>query len=73
MVSNFDDSILTRRKFGVNEVTGNHSNILVHLANIAIRTGRKLRFDPVSVSFPGDEAANRLIDQPMRAPWRFQG
>jgi hypothetical protein len=43
----------------------------VHLANAAIRTGRKLRFDPVALRFIGDEYANRLVDQPMRAPWRL--
>jgi hypothetical protein len=30
-----------------------------------------LRFDPVAQRFIGDEGANRLVDQPMRAPWRL--
>ncbi len=42
-----------------------------HLANAAIRTGRKLKFDPVAQRFVGDEEANRLVDQPMRAPWHL--
>ncbi len=71
MLSDFNVSITTRRKFGLNEVSGNRSNMLVHLANAAIRTGRKLRFDPVSQRFTGDEQANRLADQPMRAPWHL--
>ena len=29
-----------------------------------------LRFDPKAQRFIDDEGANRLIDQPMRAPWR---
>jgi predicted dehydrogenase len=70
-VSNFDESIITRKPFGLNEVNGNRSNMLVHLANVAIRTGRKLRFDPVKQRFIGDEEANRLADQPMRAPWHL--
>jgi hypothetical protein len=70
-VSDFNVSIRTRKKFGLNEVNGNRSNMLVHLANCAIRTGRKLRFDPVRQRFIGDEEANRLVDQPMRAPWHL--
>jgi len=71
MISDFNVSVRTRRTFGLNEVNGNRSNMLVHLANVAIRTGRKLRFDPVTGRFVGDEEANRLADQPMRAPWRL--
>jgi len=70
-VSDFNVSIRTRQKFGLNEVNGNRSNMLVHLANAAIRTGRKLKFDPVAQRFVGDEEANRLVDQPMRAPWHL--
>jgi hypothetical protein len=71
MVSDFRESVRTRHKFGLNEVNGNRSNILVHLANAAIRCGRKLTFDPVTLRFVGDDEANRLVDQPYRAPWHF--
>ena len=71
MVTNFNESVKTRQKFGVNEATSHRSNILVQLAVIAIRTGRKLRFDPVAQRFIGDEGANELIDPRMRAPWRL--
>ena len=43
----------------------------MHLTNIAIRTGRKLQYDPVKEEIIGDEEANRLVYQPMRAPWRI--
>jgi len=36
---------------------------------VALRLGRSLRFDPEKLQFIDDDAANRLIDQPMRAPW----
>jgi predicted dehydrogenase len=71
MISDFATSVKTRRKFGLHESNGYRSNLLVHLANAAIRTGRKLRFDPVALRFIGDEEANRLVDQPMRAPWHL--
>ena len=68
-ISDFNVSIRTRQKFGLNELNGNRSNILVHLANCAIRTGRKLHFDPETLRFRDDEVANRLAEQPMRLPW----
>ena len=42
---------------------------LVNLAVIAVRLNRTLHYDPARQRFTDDEAANRLIDQPMRAPW----
>jgi len=48
---------------------GHLSSALSHLANIAYRTGRTLRFDPKSESFPGDEEANRLLRRTCRAPY----
>jgi hypothetical protein len=34
-----------------------------------VRLGRTLNFDPDKLKFIDDEGANRLIYQPMRAPW----
>ncbi|MDP6114304.1 MAG: Gfo/Idh/MocA family oxidoreductase [Planctomycetota bacterium] len=44
---------------------------LIHLCNIAIRTGRKLQWDPMKEEFMGDPEANRLVNVPMRAPWHL--
>jgi predicted dehydrogenase len=48
---------------------GHLSAALAHLANIAYRTGRSLKFDPAKEAFPGDEAANRLLRRAYRAPY----
>lgn len=37
----------------------------------ALRLNRTLEFDPVKLQFIGDDAANALIDQPMRGPWKI--
>ena len=71
MVRDFNTSVATREKFGLNEQNAMRSNILLHLSSIAIRTGRKLRFDPETQRFLGDEEANRLAYPPMRAPWHL--
>ncbi len=68
-VGTFSDSVRTRRKFALNEMNGHRSCTLVNLGIIAVRLGRTLHFDPEAQRFRDDEAANRLIDQPMRAPW----
>jgi len=39
---------------------------LIHLANIAVRTGRALDFDPVKEQIVGDEDANRLLSRKYR-------
>ena len=40
-----------------------------HLANIAMRLGRKLRWDPVKEDFIGDDEASGLLSRPQREPY----
>jgi predicted dehydrogenase len=68
-VETFSESVRTRRKFALNEMNAHRSCTLVNLGVIALRLGRTLHYDPVAQRFRDDEAANRLIEQPMRAPW----
>jgi len=67
----FPEAIRTRKRPGGHAEAAHRSATLLHLANIAIRTGRKLRYDPVAEEIIGDEYANRLVNQPMRAPWHL--
>jgi len=67
----FPEAVKTRQQPGGHAEAAHRTATLCHLANIAIRTGRKLRYDPVKEEFFGDEAANRLAYLPMRAPWRL--
>lgn len=50
---------------------GHRSASICHLANIAMRLGRKLRWNPDEERFVGDDEANRLLSKPLRAPWRL--
>lgn len=63
--------IKNREKFALNETNGHRSSTLVNMALAALRLNRTLEFDPVSQTFINDEAANRLIDQPMRGHWKL--
>ncbi|MBN2137522.1 MAG: Gfo/Idh/MocA family oxidoreductase [Sedimentisphaerales bacterium] len=67
----FPDAIRTRKQAGGHAEAAHRCATLLHLANAAIRTGRKLRYDPVNEQIIGDEYANRLVNQPMRSPWHL--
>ena len=49
--------------------SGHRATCLGNVADIAVRLGRKLRWDPVADRFVNDEEANRKLSQPMRSPW----
>ena len=67
----FAEAVKTRKPAGGNPEAANRTAALMHLSNIAIRMGRKIRFDPVKEQILGDDEANRLVNQPMRAPWHL--
>ncbi|MBN1443408.1 MAG: Gfo/Idh/MocA family oxidoreductase [Planctomycetes bacterium] len=67
----FGEAVKTRRPAGGNAEAAHRTATIMHLANIAIRVGRKIRFDPEKEVIIGDEEANRLVNQPMRAPWHL--
>jgi hypothetical protein len=67
----FPDAVRTRQQAGGHAAASHRVATIYHLANIAFRTGRTLRFDPDTDQIVGDDEANRLANQPMRAPWRI--
>lgn len=70
-ITTFSESVRTRKKFALNERNGHRSSTIVNMGKIALQLGRSLDFDPVKQEFINDEAANRLIHQPMRGPWKI--
>ena len=68
-VTNFVEAVMQRKKFALNESNGYRSCTIINMGKVALQLGRSLNFDPVKQLFVNDEGANRLIDQPMRAPW----
>lgn len=68
-MTDFVEACRTRQKFALNEQNGYYSATLVNLGLAALRLNRTLKFDSEKQVFVDDEAANRLIDQPMRGPW----
>lgn len=47
--------------------TGHRSNTICLMTHIAMKTGRKLTWDPSAESFTGDDAANKMLDYTPRA------
>ncbi len=70
--TDFIECIRTRQKFALNEQNGFNSCTLVNMGTIGLRLNRQtLEFNPATGLFVNDDAANALIDQPMRSPWKI--
>jgi len=67
----FPEAIRTRKRAAANADRSQRVATIYHLANVAFRCGRPLKFDPDTEQIIGDEEANRVVNQPMRAPWRL--
>jgi predicted dehydrogenase len=65
-IQNWLDCIRTRQKPLADVEIGHRSITACHLANIARRLGRRLKWDPVKEQFDGDDEANALVDPPRR-------
>jgi predicted dehydrogenase len=50
---------------------GHRVSTVCHLANIAIKTGRKLKWDPKAERFENHDQANTMLSRPMRSPWKL--
>ncbi len=50
---------------------GHRTATICHLGNIMYQIRRKIKFDPVKERVIGDDEADRMLDRPKRAPWRY--
>jgi predicted dehydrogenase len=50
---------------------GHRSATVCHLGNIAIRTGRKITWDPAKEQIVGDREAAAMVTKAYRAPWKL--
>ena len=68
---NFIDAMKGKTQPAANIDIAFYSDTICNLQQIAILLGRKLQWDPGKESFVNDEEANRMLDRPMREPWRI--
>lgn len=60
------------RKLPVCDVEiGHRSATVCHLGNIAVRTGRKIAWDPAKEQIVGDADAAKMASKPYREPWKL--
>jgi predicted dehydrogenase len=65
----FVECVLTRRTPVSDINSAVQSDFMSHLGDIAIRTGRTIRWDPAHEAILGDDAAARMTRRTLRAPW----
>lgn len=68
---NFIECVRTRRTPVSSIESAVRTDTVCHLSDIAMRLGRKLRWNPAAERFIDDEQANRMLTRSMRAPWHL--
>jgi predicted dehydrogenase len=68
-VRDFFNCVKSRGRTAANADVMRKSHIACHAAAIAWKLGRKLKFDPVTEMFVGDNEANRMRSRAARQPW----
>jgi predicted dehydrogenase len=70
-VRNFLDCVKSREQPVEHLGEGHFISTVAHLGNIALRTGRKIRWDHADEKIVGDEEADKLVGIDYRRPWRL--
>jgi hypothetical protein len=71
-MGNFFDCVRSRKQPICEPEIGHRSVSVCHLGVIAIRLGRKLRWNPSKESFVDDKEANSYLAREMRKPWSYE-
>jgi len=68
-VRNFIECVRSRATPASDLTSGHTTSIACHLANVAMRVGRVLRWDAAKQDVVGDAEASKLFTKEYRAPW----
>lgn len=66
---NFLECVRSRRTPNSDLESGHQVATVCHLANISLRTGRKLRWNAAKEEILGDREASKMLERRYRAPW----
>ena len=70
-MQNWFDCMRTRQLPVADVQIGHRSTTVCHLGNITRWLGRKLRWDPQTETFPGDDEANGFVARSQRKPYQL--
>jgi len=70
-VQNFFDCVKSRGKPAADISIGHRSATVCHLGNIAVRTKKKITWDPQAETIVGDPEAAKWLTKEYRKPWTF--
>ena len=68
-VTNFFDCVKSRQTPAADISIGHRSATVCHLGNIAVRTNRKIVWDPKTETIVGDAEASKWLTKEYRSPW----
>jgi predicted dehydrogenase len=68
-VRNFLACVKSRERPIADIEDGHRTAVACHLANISLRLGRKVRWDPDNEQVIGDAEASAMLERPYRKPW----
>lgn len=68
---NFLDCVKTRAKTIASAEVAHRSTTTCHVANICLRLGRSVKWNPKTERFINDQETNNMISRPMRRPWHL--
>jgi hypothetical protein len=69
---NWLDCIKSRKLPICDVEIGHRSATVCHLGNIAIRSGKKVTWDPVAEKIVGDDETAAMVARPYRKPWSLE-
>jgi hypothetical protein len=68
-VNNFFDCVKSRKTPAADISIGHRSATVCHLGNVAVRTGKRITWDPRTEMIVGDAEASQWLIKEYRAPW----
>ena len=71
-MGHFIDCVKTRKPT-INPIeSAINGDVICHLSDLAVRTGREIKWDPKAEKIVGDNEAQLFLSKTPRAPWKIE-